>query len=89
MSDLDKMMAFGHWLSERRVYLTAELCSLAADRTKPVDAIRLKAGHLENMELVLRAFKDLYNGDLNKFLEEYLGRTPEPEESDGDSSSPS
>lgn len=85
MSDHDKMMAFGIWLTERKAVLQAELCALAIDRTKPVDAIRIKAGHVENLAFVLERFTELYRGDLNKFREAYLGQSPESEEeSDGE-----
>lgn len=90
MSELDKMMAFGRWLTERRLQFEAELCSLAIDRTKPIDALRIKAGHLEAATQILKAFTELYKGDLGKFMVEYLGQSPEEEEeSDGDSGSPS
>lgn len=89
MSDHDKMMAFGHWLAERRVVVQAELCAIAVDRTKPIDAIRIKAGHVEAYGFVFEVFRELYNGDLNKFKVERLGHQPEPEEeSHGDSTSP-
>ena len=86
MSDLDKMMAFGNWLSQRRLVAQAELCSLGIDRTKPIDAIRIKAGHLEATTTILKAFTELYNGSLSKFMTEYLGvPEEEEEESDGES----
>jgi len=85
MSDMDKMMAFGSWLTQRKATFQAELCSLSIDRTKPIDAIRIKAGHLEATTQILKAFTELYQGDINKFLVEYLGQEPEAEEeSDGD-----
>lgn len=80
MSELDKMMAFGSWLTQRHQQFQAELCSLAIDRTKPIDALRIKAGHLEATTQILKAFTELYRGDLGKFLEEYLGQAPEAEE---------
>jgi hypothetical protein len=80
MSELDKMMAFGHWLEQRRLQFQAELCALSIDRSKPIDAIRVKAGHLECAQLTLQAFSDLYNGDLGKFMHEYLGQPLEDEE---------
>lgn len=79
------MMAFCHWLDQRRLQFQAELCALSLDRTKPVDAIRIKAGHLECSQLVIQAFAELYNGDLTKFMQDYLGQAPEEEESDGPS----
>lgn len=80
MSDLDKMMAFGSWLTQRHQQFQAELCALGIDRTKPIDAIRIKAGHLEASATILKAFTELYRGDLNKFMVEYMGQEPEEEE---------
>lgn len=84
MSDLDKMMAFGSWLSQRRLAFQAELSALGIDRTKPIDAIRIKAGHLEAATIILQAFTELYNGDLGKFMKDYLGVEEEEEESEKD-----
>lgn len=80
MSDLDKMMAFGHWLAQRKAVFQAELTALSIDRTKPIDAIRIKAGHAEAAAIFLTAFTDLYNKDLGFFKKEYLGISEEEEE---------
>ncbi len=80
MSDLDKMMAFGNWLTQRGQQLSSELYSLSINVKAPVDALRIKAGHVEATGHILAAFKDLYNGDLNKFMEEYLGQKPQEED---------
>jgi hypothetical protein len=80
MSDHDKMLAFGSWLTSKRLQLLSELYSLSINRDSPVDAIRIKAGHIECITQVLEVFKELYNGDLNKFMEEYLGQKPEEED---------
>lgn len=80
MSDLDKMMAFGSWLTARKLQLHSELFALSANRSMPVDAIRIKAGHLENTVQILDLFAELYKGDLQKFMEEHLGQAPEKEE---------
>lgn len=80
MSELDKMMAFGHWLTARQVDHGAQLVALSINAKVPVDALRVKAGHLEATTHILAAFKELYNGDLNKFKQEYLGEQPEEEE---------
>ena len=79
MSDLDKMVVFGRWLTERGIMLQRDLYSLSVNAKAPIDAIRVKAGHVECTAHILAAFKDLYNGDLNKFTQEYLGETPEEE----------
>lgn len=80
MSELDKMMAFGHWLSLKKQQLHSELFSAAVSRNHPESVIRVKAGHVEAFTQVLEAFSELYNGDLNKFMESYLGQEPEKEE---------
>jgi hypothetical protein len=80
MSDHDKMMAFGHWLSLKHDQEVRELSALAADRSKPIDAIRIKAGHVESSMFILQAFTDLYKEDLGKFNEKWLGKPPDAEE---------
>ncbi len=80
MSDFDKMVAFGHWLELKRQQMTAELVAASTSRMHPEATIRVKAGHVEAFTQTLEAFKDLYNGDLNKFMHEYLGQAPEEEE---------
>ena len=80
MSDHDKMMAFGHWLTERRAQLQAELAMTCVNKLQPEAAIRVKAGHLESTVFILDAFRELYEGDLTKFMEERLGQKPEAEE---------
>lgn len=80
MSELDKMMAFGHWLSSRKEQVAAELYQLSVNAKHPAASIRVKAGHFEALQHVLEAFTDLYKNDLNKFRTEYLGHPPEDEE---------
>jgi hypothetical protein len=80
MSDLDKMVAFGSWLSSKKVQHTAELYALSVNVKAPIDALRIKAGHVEATSHILEAFSSLYNGDINKFMREYLGQEPEEEE---------
>lgn len=88
MSDLDKMMAFGHWLTMRREQLTNELLQMSVSVKYPEAAIRVKAGHIESTTHILDAFKELYNGELNKFKVSKLGHPEESEEeSDGHSES--
>jgi hypothetical protein len=85
MSELDKMMAFGNWLTSRKAQHQAELFSLSINRDAPVDSIRIKAGHIESLTHVLEAFTDLYNGDLGKFMTEYLGQKPDDDDEDKES----
>jgi len=84
MSDHDKMMAFGHWLTARRDLLKNELFALSVDRNKPIDAIRIKAGHVEDCSAVLAAFTELYNSELKTFNREFLGIEPEKEEEESE-----
>lgn len=86
MSELDKMMAFGHWLSERRGQLNMELIQMSTQAKYSEAAVRVKAGHVEAFSMVYAAFKDLYDNDLNQFMKEYLGQElKDEEESDGHS----
>ena len=80
MSEHDKMMAFGHWLTLKHEQEIRELAALAVDRSKPIDAIRIKAGHVESSQFILQAFTDLYKGDLAAFKTNWLKQEPEPEE---------
>jgi hypothetical protein len=80
MSEHDKMMAFGHWLTNRVEQQRIELFSLSINRKAPIDAIRIKAGHIEDSVAILSVFTELYKGDLNKFNVDYLGAKPEKEE---------
>jgi hypothetical protein len=80
MTDQDKMMAFGSWLNSRIQQLQLELYALSVNSKVPVDSIRVKAGHMEAFGHVLAAFKDLYHGDINKFMQEYLGQQPEEDD---------
>ncbi len=88
MSDIDKMMAFGSWLASRQTQLGAELFATSVNPKATVDQVRIKAGHLEATAHIFEAFKDLYNGDLNKFLHEYLGQEPEEDKESNDVSQP-
>jgi hypothetical protein len=80
VSDFDKMVAFGHWLEMKRVQMHNELFATAVSKLHPEAAIRVKAGHVEAFTQVLEVFKELYHGDLNKFMVERLGQAPEEEE---------
>lgn len=80
MSDNDKLMAFGSWLTTRRLQLTGELYALAINREAPLDSLRIKAGQMEAYTQVLESFTELYRGDLSNFMRERLGQKPEEEE---------
>ena len=88
MAEFEKLQAFGQWLVNRREVLKSELAAIAADRTKPPAAIRIKAGHVEDTTAILMTFKELYEGDLNKFRQDHLGIEPETEEGAKDDSNP-
>jgi hypothetical protein len=88
MSDNDKMMAFGSWLATRKLQHTAELYALSINVKAPIDAVRVKAGHVEATAMILEAFKDLYHGSLDKFMKDYLGQqSDEEKESNEDGTS--
>ncbi len=86
MSDTDKMMAFGSWLTRRKLDLINELAQMSVNCKLPEGAIRVKGGAVEAVQHVLEAFTDLYKGDLNKFMVTYLGQAPEEEEESTDGS---
>lgn len=80
MSENNKLMAFGSWLSAKKIQHSNELYSLTLNTKVPVDAIRLKAGHLEATQMILEAFTLLYKDPLNKFMVEYMGSKPTEED---------
>lgn len=85
MSDHDKMMAFGNWLTSKVEAHKLELFSLSINDKIPESHIRRKAGHLESATFILGAFRELYNGELRKFERDYLGIAHEIEEDDKES----
>lgn len=85
MSDYDKMLTFGRYLTEGVIRYREELMSNCRDITRPIDAIRLKYGHIEAYTEILNAFTDLYEGDLEKFKLDYIaGYKEEKEKDDGE-----
>lgn len=80
MSESDKMLAFGAWLNAKKIQHANELYALSVNVKAPVDALRIKAGHMEATQHILVAFSELYNGDVNKFMVDYLGQVPEEDE---------
>ncbi len=87
MSDYDKMVIFGKFLTERAVILEAQLYSMCQDVKQPIDAVRLKYGHLENTKDILIAFAELYNGDINQFKKHHMSDDEEGENEDGNNES--
>lgn len=87
MSDYDRMVLFGQWLTERAVAHRAMLIQMCSNVNTPVEQIRLKYGHLEAFQEALNAFTELYKStDVDEFKKEYLDDTskeqdnePEPE----------
>lgn len=73
MSENDKLLAFGRFLVSMRAKQTAELYDHSINRLSPIDAIRIKAGQIEATGFILAAFKELYDGDVDEFLERRLG----------------
>jgi hypothetical protein len=80
MSENEKLMAFGSWLTSKKIQHSNELYSLSLNVKAPIDAVRLKAGHLEATQYVLDAFTILYKQDLKQFMREYMGSDPDAEE---------
>lgn len=84
MSENDKMIIFGQYLTEMAVRNKAMLFSTCQNVQQPIDAIRLKYGHLECSTEILAAFTLLYNGDVNDFKKAYIEEDEkEKKEDDG------
>jgi hypothetical protein len=82
MSDFDKMVAFGQYLTEGVVKYRSQLMSECANVTRSIDAIRLRSGHVEAYVEILNAFTDLYEGDIEKFKKSYFEGYKEEKEKD-------
>ena len=82
MSDYDKMVAFGRYLTETLIRRRDELMSNCSNIERPIDAIRLKYGHVEAYTEILNVFSELYEGDLEKFKESYFDGYKEEKEKD-------
>jgi cell division protein FtsB len=77
------MLAFGQYLSETAVRLEAELYSTCSNDKMAIETVKRKYGQLEATKVILKAFTDLYEGDVSKFKKEYLSESDESEQ-DGD-----
>lgn len=75
------MLAFGQYLTETAVRLEAELYSTCSNDKWPIETVKRKYGQLEATKVILKAFTDLYDGDVSKFKKEYLS---ESEDGDGE-----
>lgn len=78
----EKLAAFGSWLTAKKIQFGGDLYQLSLNAKAPMDAIRIKAGHLEAANQILEAFSLLYKEPLEKFMVNYMG-AKEEEESDG------
>lgn len=78
------MLAFGQYLTETAVRLEAELYSTCSNDKMELSTIKRKYGQLEATKVILKAFTDLYEGDVSTFKKEYLSEADG--ESDGDGS---
>jgi hypothetical protein len=83
MSEFDKLFAFGQYLTERCGQLQLELNAMCLNDSIKIESIKRKSGHLESTQVILQAFGELYQGDLNKFKEEYLDIKEDNEDSKG------
>lgn len=77
------MLAFGQYLTEITLRLEAELYSVCGNDKLELATVKRKYGQLEAYKTILKAFSELYDGDLTKFKKEYLSESDESEESDG------
>jgi hypothetical protein len=82
MSDFDKMVIFGKYLTEGLIKNRDQLMSTCAQVNNTSDAIRLKYGHVEAYTEILNVFTELYEGDLEKFKEAYIEGYKEEKEKD-------
>jgi len=71
------MMAFGQYLTETAVRLEAELYSTCANDKLELSSVKRKYGQLEATKVFLKAFTDLYEGDVGTFKKEYLSESDE------------
>lgn len=81
--DKSKMAVFGQWLTEQTVQQEAMLKSTCCNIKLPVDAIRMKYGAWEAYAHILKAFTELFQGELKDFQKNYLELT---EDNDTDES---
>ncbi len=83
------MLAFGQFLTEQTVRLEAELYSTCSNDKMELPTVKRKYGQLEATKVILKAFTDLYEGDVSKFKKEYLSESDEePDEpTDGEEGS--
>jgi hypothetical protein len=82
MSDFDKMVAFGKYLTQGLIKYRDQLMSECSNIDRPIDAIRLKYGHVEAYTEILNVFTELYEGDIEKFKESYIDGYKEEKELD-------
>jgi hypothetical protein len=82
MSDFDKMVIFGRYLTQGLIKYRDQLMSNCSDISKPIDAIRLRSGHVEAYTEILNVFTELYEGDIEKFKEAYIEGYKEEKEED-------
>lgn len=80
------MLAFGQYLTETAVRLEAELYSTCSNDKWPIETVKRKYGQLEATKVILKAFTDLYDGDVGKFKKEYLSEESDNGTEDGDGS---
>lgn len=74
------MLAFGQYLTETTVRLEAELYSTCSNDKMAIETVKRKYGQLEATKVILKAFTDLYEGDVGKFKKEYLSEGEEDNE---------
>lgn len=81
------MMAFGQFLTEQTIKYEMELYSVCGNDKMELATVKRKYGQLEAYKTILKAFTELYEGDLSRFKKEYLNESDEEDsESDGEES---
>lgn len=74
------LMAFGQYLTEQAVRLEAELYATCSNDKLEISAVKRKYGQLEATKVILKAFTELYEGDVSKFKKEYLNEVDGPDD---------
>lgn len=75
-----KLMAFGQWLTARVIQYRAELFSVCANDQMKIECVKRKYGQFEAFDSVLKAFTELYEGELDNFEKSYLDKEEVKEE---------
>ena len=81
-----KLYAYGQWLTERVTQYRADLFSVCGNDKMTIETVKRKYGQMEAFIESLKAFTELYEGDLDSFKANFLDikeESNEPEQSNG------